>query len=368
MMKEPATSLSRKIIHVDMDAFYASVELLHHPELRGKPLIIGGSPQSRAVVCTASYEARKFGVRSAMACAHAARLCPQAIFLPPRFELYREVALKIRAIFRSYTDQVEPLSLDEAYLDVTAVTAPQVPVEAGGRYASQIAREIKQRIASDLRLTCSAGVAPNKLLAKLASEHRKPDGLTVVTPEAVLDFMRDLPVRKINGVGPVTEARLKAHGISLCRDAWAKSSEEWGEELGDLGRWIAEASRGVDDRPVEASWIRRSLGREETFARDVTDLEQLRREIDALAVDVAESLTKRQTKARTVVLKVKYADFTLITRRATLAEPTDVAGVVAATASGLLAKTEAGARPIRLLGVTATGLDHPQPETDDVES
>jgi DNA polymerase IV len=249
--------LKRKIIHVDMDAFYAAVETRDNPELVGRPLVIGGHPQSRGVVCTASYVARKFGIRSAMSCARAYRLCPDAVFLPPNFHKYQQVSQQIHGIFARYTPLIEPLSLDEAYLDVT-----QAP---SGLYAAQIGREIQSAVSQELRLSCSVGVAPNKLVAKIASEYRKPAGLTVVPPEKVAAFMRVLNVRSLFGVGPATEKRLHALGLLTCADIITAPIDLLEEQLGSFGLWIRAAAQciprgsvsplGVKKRFQKICWI-----------------------------------------------------------------------------------------------------------------
>lgn len=332
-----------------MDAFYASIEMRDNPALRGRPVVVGGSPNSRGVVCTGNYEARKFGVHSAMACSRAAKLCPQAVFLPPRFEVYTEVSRQLREIFRAYTPLVEPMSLDEAYLDVTDNSL--------GLYAVQIAKRIKDDVLKATRLTCSAGVAPNKLLAKIASDMKKPNGLTIVLPAAAAAFMRDLPVRKIPGVGPVTEKRLAEHGIQFCRDILGQSQERLEDMLGSFGPWLLDAALGIDESPVDATFVRKSLGKEETFPTDISDLAVLHRHIDELSADVAESLQERDIKGRTVVLKVKYDDFTQITRCSSQALPINDVMSIAAVAKSLLLKTEAGRRKVRLLGVTVSKLE-----------
>jgi len=340
--------LERKIIHVDMDAFYASVEIRDNPDLSGRPVIVGGSPDSRGVVATASYEARNFGVRSAMACSRAARLCPGAVFIRPDFEKYRAVSTRIREIFSRYTKLIEPVALDEAYLDVTD--------NVDGLYAVQIAKKIQQEIREELGLSCSAGVAPNKMLAKIASDLRKPGGISVVLPAQVVEFMRALPLRKINGIGPATEQRLARHGLRVCGDVWEKTAGELAGMFGErMGAWLADRSRGIDGRRVQTSRERKSIGCEETFARDVTAPEILRQELAGVARQLAARMEKRELSGRTLTLKVKYADFTQVTRAATLDgggvfSGGDAGGIYAA-ALGLLEKTEAGRRPVRLLGL-----------------
>ena len=337
----------RKIIHFDMDAFYAAVEVKDDPSLKGKPLVIGGSPQSRGVVCTASYEARRFGVRSAMACSKAYRLCPQAIFLPPRFDRYKEVSLSIREIFARYAQAIEPLSLDEAYLDVSHSQL----------FATQIARRIQQEIMDEMGLSGSAGVAPNKLIAKIASDVHKPFGITVVVPEKVLAFMEQLPLRRIHGIGPASEKRLTELGLRECRDVWPWSLENLIAELGaNMGEWLYHRSRGLDDRPVEAHRERKSLGREETFAKDLLHMEELEPELEQICQDLSQQLQRRGLSGKTSVLKVKYADFTSVTRSHTLPQAVFDFDILLKLAKELLLLTEAGRSKIRLLGVSVSNF------------
>lgn len=340
--------LQRKIIHFDMDAFYASVEIRDNPELKGKPIVIGGSPQSRGVVCTASYEARKYGIRSAMPCSQAYRLCPSALFIRPDFSKYKEASQQIRSIFQRYTDRIEPLSLDEAYLDVTNNNL--------GLYATKIAIRIQKDIFDELQLTGSAGVAPNKLIAKIASDINKPNGLTIVLPQQVAGFMENLPLRRIHGIGPASEKRLLEAGLRVCRDVWSWSLERLEEELGsNMGGWLYKRSRGWDDRPVEASRERKSIGKEETFSTDILDVAKLQEELHTICADLAQSLKARNLSGKTVTLKVKYADFTLSTRSQTLAEAVNTPDVLEEVAQRLLLNnTEAGKKRIRLLGVSVS--------------
>lgn len=352
----------RKIIHFDMDAFYAAVEIRHNPALAGKPLIVGGPPHSRAVVTTASYEARRFGIHSAMPCSRAARLCPEAIFLEPDFDKYRQASREIHEIFRRYTSRIEPISLDEAYLDVTH--NPQ------GLYATVIARQIQETIHKELRLTGSAGVAPNKLVAKIASDINKPRGLTVVLPEQVLSFMKPMPLRKIHGIGPTTEKRLQELDLATCGDVWSRSLESLEEKLGSMGLWIYERSRGLDNRQVEVEHVRKSLGKEATFAQDILEKEQLLEALRPLCVEVSKALKKCDLRGRTITLKVKYADFTLCTRSQSLPYHSSNAGAIEDTARELLAMTAAGRRKIRLLGISVTNFaaSPRQPAPDPQES
>lgn len=340
--------LERKIIHFDMDAFYASVEIRDDPSLKGKPVVVGGSPDSRAVVTTASYEARKYGVRSAIPCSQAARLCPQAIFIRPNFEKYRAVSEAIRRIFRKYTPLIEPLSLDEAYLDVTN--------NEHGFYAVKIAKLIQEEVFETLHLTGSAGVAPNKLLAKIASDMRKPHGLTAVLPEQAQSFMGPLPLRKICGIGPVTEKKLSEVGLRICRDVWRYSLGELEDKVGNMAAWLYDGSRGLDERPVETSWERKSLGREETFSADILDVTALWDELNGLAESVVSDLHDEGLLGRTVTLKVRYGDFKRITRSQSLPAPVNDVGTIRDIAKSLLDKTEAGRRRIRLLGISVSNL------------
>ena len=332
----------RKIIHIDMDAFYASVEIRDRPELKGLPVVIGGPPESRGVVSTASYEARKFGVRSAMSSALAYKLCPQAIFLPSNFDKYIDASQKLREIFQRYTSIIEPLSLDEAYLDVS---------DHPSMRAVEIAQSIRNDVQSELNLTCSAGVAGNKLVAKIASDFKKPDGLTVVLPENSKDFMKNLPLTKIHGVGPATAKRLSSLGFHICQDIQATHLSQLREQLGDrLGNWLHSAARGIDERAVVVKRTRKSLGREITFPCDILDVNWLEGALHALCDEVMVRLKRKQLYGKCLTLKVKYSDFKSITRSVTI-EPTHSSEVCFQIVSELLrSKTEVGKKPIRLIG------------------
>jgi DNA polymerase-4 len=337
--------LVRKVIHFDMDAYYAAIEMRDDSTLRGKPVIVGGSPTSRGVVCTASYEARTFGVRSAMACATAARLCPQAIFVRPNFEKYRAVSEQIRAIFREYTSIIEPLSLDEAYLDVTN--------NERGLYAVKIAQMLQKQVLESTGLTGSAGVGPNKLIAKIASDIRKPAGLTVITPAQVAEFMLKLPLRKIHGIGPATEKRLNALGLTSCADVLKHSVEELRVMLGDrMAFWLHARSQGIDERPVVTARERKSIGKETTFAKDLIEPAEIRNELRDLAASLGSAVGRRSLRAKTVTLKVKYNDFSQVTRSLTVQSPVESTDDLFAIGSLLLEKTEAGVRKLRLLGLS----------------
>jgi len=351
------TARPRKIIHVDMDAFYASVEQRDRPELKGKPVIVGGSPQKRGVVAACSYEARKFGIRSAMSASTAYRLCPQAVFLSPDFNRYRKVSYEIREIFESVTDKVEPLSLDEAYLDVTENKLSE-PL------ARVIAEHIRKRIRNELNLTASAGVGPNKFIAKVASDFKKPDGLVVVPPERVNEFVEALPVEKLWGVGPVTAKRLHERGFFKAGDIRRANPAELHALLGKFGDFIYDLSFGRDDREVEAHRESKSTGTETTFERDILDRIQLEDYLLTQSEEISEDLKKNDLTGRTITLKVKYSDFKSITRSRTLMKSTDDNLVIFRTARELMGtNTEAGYRPIRLIGISISNfIDLGEPE------
>ena len=339
----------RRIVHVDMDAFYASVEQRDDAALRGQPLAVGGPSSSRAVVAAASYEARAFGVRSAMPMAHAVRLCPQLKIVRPDFSKYRAASSQIFAIYREVTSLVEPLSLDEAYLDVTENAW-------GEPLGRTVAARLKARIRDATGLTASAGVAPNKFLAKIASGWKKPDGLTVIAPERVERFLQGLPIDALWGVGPVTAARLREHGIHKLVDVRMIALDDLRVIVGSLAPWLQQLAEGVDDRPVEPNREAKSASSENTFEHDLTDLAQIGTVVDEMARDVAGWLVRRQKRARTVTLKVRYADFTTITRSDTVEIPTDDADGIAARSVALIARTDAGTHAVRLLGVGVHNL------------
>jgi DNA polymerase-4 len=339
----------RRIIHIDMDAFYASVEQRDDPSLRGRPLAVGGSPQSRGVVAAASYEARVFGVRSAMPMSQAVRLCPELAIVRPDFARYRAASQQVMAILRSCTPLVEPLSLDEAYLDVTDNLWSE-PL------ATTVAKTLKARIREELRLTASAGVAPNKFLAKIASGWRKPDGLTVIAPERVERFLQQLPVEALWGVGPVTAKKLRAIGIERLVDVRSADAALLHRTVGSLAEWLKRLSVGDDPRRVQPDRPWKSISGETTYAEDLEDAQEIRAEIERLAQRVAASLEKKKLSARTVTIKVRYADFSTVTRSHTAAAPTCDGGEIAARALALLERTDAVRRPVRLLGVGAHGL------------
>ncbi|MGZ3772879.1 MAG: DNA polymerase IV [Pseudobdellovibrionaceae bacterium] len=294
----------KKIIHIDMDCFYAAVEVKHHPELKGKPLGIGGPANSRSVLCTASYEARKYGVRSAMPSSQAVRLCPQLILIPPHFDLYKTESRKVREIIERFTNKIEPLSLDEAYLDVTDCT------QFGGS-ATLIAQEIRRLIFTELQLTASAGVAPNKFLAKVASDWKKPNGQFVIRPQDVEDFVKTLSVEKIFGVGKVTAKKMHELGLFTCGDIQKYSIQELYHWFGSRAQELYDFARGEDHRDVITEWERKSLTVEETFHRDIQTLNECKKAVPALYNDFLRRLEKGQYQERIkgLVVKLKFFDF-----------------------------------------------------------
>ncbi len=342
----------RKIIHVDMDAFYASVEQRDDPALRGRPLAVGGTGP-RGVVCAASYEARAFGVRSAMASATARRKCPELLFVRPRFDVYKAVSRQIRAIFEEHTPHVEPLSLDEAYLDVTGSTR--------GLTATAIAAEIRASILRETGLTASAGVSYNKFLAKLASDQNKPDGLCMVTPRHGPGFVAALPVGRFHGVGPVTAARMNRLGIHSGADLRACSHAFLREHFGKAADYYYQAARGIDHRQVRANRERKSVGSETTFDRDLAAHDELVAGLAPCIASVAAHLGRTGTAGRTVTLKVKFADFRQVTRARTLPAPVCECGPIERVAHDLLATIEPVERGVRLLGVTLSNLGQAEP-------
>ena len=337
--------IHRKIIHIDMDAFYASVEQRDNPIYRGKPIAVGGSPEGRGgVVATASYEARKFGVRSAMPSKRALELCPELIFIRPRFDAYKEVSTHIREIFRHYTDLIEPLSLDEAYLDVTVD-------KLGIGSAIDIAQLIRKAIREELNLTASAGVSINKFVAKIASDLNKPDGFAFIGPSSVGSFMEKLQVEKFHGVGRVTAEKMKKMGLFTGADLKKLSEQELVQHFGKPGAFYYRIVRGVDDRPVQPHRETKSMGAEDTFPVDLTTQEEMNAELDKIAATLFNRLKRYQLKGRTITVKIKYSNFTLITRSQSFATPTDDMDVIRTTAHRLLEGTGLAEAKIRLLGI-----------------
>jgi DNA polymerase-4 len=339
----------RRILHIDMDAFYASVEQRDNPPLRGKPVVVGGSPQQRGVVAAASYEARAFGVHSAMSMAKAVRLCPDLVIVRPDFSKYVAVSRQVFEIFRGVTPLVEGLSLDEAYLDVTENAWHET-------LGVNVARRIKEQIRAETHLTASAGVAPNKFLAKIASGWKKPDGLTVIAPERMESFLRHLPVDALWGVGPVTAKRLRACGIEKLVDVRAADPQLLEEAVGSWAPLLVDLANGRDDRAVEPNRPAKSCGTENTYARDLTDVAEMRESLAEMADECLRWLEKKRRVCRTVTIKVRYSDFTTITRSRTFPSPTRDADPIRCAAIELLSKTEAATRPVRLLGVSVHNL------------
>ncbi len=334
-----------------MDAFFAAVEIRDNPKLKGLPVIIGGDPKSRGVVSTCSYEARKFGVHSAMASAQAFRLCPKGVFLRPNFQKYSAASDTIHSIFHHYTDLVESVSLDEAYLDVAQNKLHiDDPV--------MIARLIKQHILAATKLTASAGVSVNMFLAKVASDLEKPDGLTVISPEKIETLMLDLPVRKIPGVGPKTEKQLLEAGIKTCGDIQRMGLRKLTVLFGNSGSWLLDRAKGQDEREVEPYSERKQISVENTFQKDTKDLKFLKNALDEFAEEIFYDLLQGGKQASTVTLKVKYFDFEQITRSKTFSKPILNAAQISETAFELLrSKTLAGKKAIRLIGVGISGFD-----------
>jgi DNA polymerase-4 len=348
-----ATAGSRKIIHIDMDAFYASVEQRDNPELRGKPVAVGGS-RERGVVAAASYEARKFGVHSAMPSLTAKRKCPDLIFVAPRFEVYKAISPQIRAIFAEYTTIIEPLSLDEAYLDVTSNLR-------GIASTTRTAEEIRAKIRAETGLTASAGVSYNKFLAKLASDHRKPDGIFVITPEIGPAFVEALPVRKFHGVGPATERKMKQLGIITGDNLKTRSLGFLQQHFGKAGAYYYWAARGIDERPVRADRIRKSVGAENTFAADIFTYEAARTALRNIVDKVWEYCERSGTRGRTVTLKVKFANFRQITRSRTGQTQIQTRSELKDLGNTLLAPVFPVTRGIRLLGLFLSSLAAQEP-------
>jgi DNA polymerase-4 len=346
----------RKIIHVDMDAFYASVEQRDNPELRGQPIAVGGS-RERGVVAAASYEARRFGVRSAMPSVTAKRKCPELIFVKPRFDVYRAVSHQVRTIFAEYTPLIEPLSLDEAYLDVTENLKAMAS-------ATGIAEEIRARIRAETGLTASAGVSYNKFLAKMASDERKPDGLFVITPKMGPAYVEALPVGKFHGIGPATQARMEALGIYTGSDLKAQALPFLQEHFGKAGPYYFWLSRGIDERRVSADRVRKSFGAETTFSADLFTPEEARAALEPLISKVWSYCEGSTVRGRTATLKAKYADFRQITRSRTVEVPVSSRGVLEELVSALLEPLFPVGKGIRLLGVTLSSLDvEPEPRS-----
>ncbi|MNK34296.1 DNA polymerase IV [compost metagenome] len=347
-----------------MDAFYASVEQRDFPEYRGKPIVVGGKPDSRGVVATASYEARQFGIRSAMSCSKAYQLCPTAIFVYPRFDAYSAVSKAIREIFSRYTDLIEPLSLDEAYLDVTED-------KLGIGSAIDIAQSIKDAIKNELNLTASAGVSVNKFVAKVASDMNKPDGLTFIGPSKIKAFMEKLPVEKFFGVGKVTAGKMKAMQLNTGADLKQLTESQLVAQFGKSGRFYYKIVRGIDERPVQAHRETKSVGAEDTLSEDTNDDAVMHDLLKQISETVSKRLEKYQLSGKTVTLKIKFADFKLITRSRSFSTPIYQAEIMYKEAVKLLEEADLGASKVRLLGITLSRFyeDSPveKPESNQLE-
>lgn len=345
-----------------MDAFYASVEQRDHPEYKGKPVIVGGSPGSRGVVATASYEARTFGVRSAMSSKKALQLCPEGIFLFPRFDAYKQVSGQIREIFRRYTDLIEPLSLDEAYLDVTED-------KLGIGSALEIAGLIKKAIKDELGLTASAGVSVNKFVAKIASDMQKPDGLTFIGPSKIEKFIEELPVEKFFGVGKVTAGKMKSLGLHTGADLKKLTEAELVQFFGKVGHFYYKIVRGIDERPVEPHRETKSIGAEDTFSYDLDAIDDMKEQLKKIGATVERRLHHYQLKGRTITLKIKFSDFKQVTRSHSLINPTNDLAVILETSIQMLEKIDFDNKKVRLLGITLSnfinGEEQPKPKAND---
>lgn len=348
MTSRHARKKQRAIIHVDMDAFYASVEIRDNPGLKGRPVVVGGT-SDRSVVSAASYEARKYGIHSAMATVRARRLCPQAVFLPVRMDRYREVSRHIMDIFHRFTPLVEPVSLDEAFLDVTGSSA----LFGDGRF---IAAEIKRLIRQETGLTASAGIATSKLVAKIASDLRKPDGMTVVEPGREREFLAPLPIGRLWGAGGRTMEALTLLNVRTIGDLAALAPDLLVRRFGKHGLHLHQAANGIDGRPVVPSREVKSVGHEETFAEDLVDLAVIRRELLALATRVGERLRRLGLRGQTITVKIKFHDFSIVSRSLTLTEPTCDTMEIFQRSRDLLSKTEAGGKPVRLAGISISNL------------
>ena len=343
----------RKIIHIDMDAFFASVEQRDNPELRGRPVIVGGQPGRRGVVAAASYEARKFGIRSAMASSQAAKLCPQAVFVQPNFPAYKVVSEQIHSVFKKYTEVIEPLSIDEAFLDVSG----QSHCEGS---ASLMAEAIREEIRLLTGLTASAGVSYNKFLAKIASDMNKPDGMYIIRPEQGEGFVAQLPVGKFYGVGKATEAKMQRLGIHTGADLRSHSLSWLGARLGKSAEYYYSIARGIDHRPVRTHRKRKSLGAETTFQQDLQDPAAMLESLQQRLTKVVGQVQERQLLARTITVKVKFSDFTQVTRSHSVEHASQEESLFADYLLPLLQSTQSGQKSVRLLGVTLSGFEREQ--------
>lgn len=339
----------RRILHCDMDCFYAAVHVRDDPSLEGMPVVVGGDPSGRGVVAAANYEARKYGIHSALPAAQARRLCPDTVFLRPDFRRYREESQAIFAIYRDFTPVIQTLSLDEAFLDVSEYLG-----EFGS--ATAIAADIRRRVRKERRLTVSVGVGPNKLVAKIASDFDKPDGLTVVRPSEVEAFLAPLPVRRLHGIGPATEKTLHAMDLKTVADLRRASVDLLLTRFGNWGRTMRDRAWGIDDRSVHTCHVRKSLSTERTFAENLKKIEEIDEILETMAGEVAQGLEKRRLAASTITVKVRYPDFQTPTRSHTLPVPTADAATIASLSHELVRRTDATRRSVRLLGVGASNL------------
>ena len=356
-MREP---FARRIIHVDMDAFYAAVEMREVPEYRGRPIVVGGSPDRRGTVATCNYAARRHGIRSAMPSATARRLCPEVLFVAPRFELYRAVSAELQRIFRRYTRQVEPLSLDEAYLDVTQC-------RLFGGIATDIAKDIRRRIRGEIGLTASAGVSYNKFLAKVASDMNKPDGLKIIRPSEGPSVAAALPIGKFFGIGPVTEEKLRRHRVRTGEDLRAWPKERLQAFFGKHGEYYYFACRGLDFRSVQAERVRKSVGSETTFLQDLEDHSDMLEMLRLRAREVAQNLQDRNLTGKTLTVKAKFSDFRQVARSRSLAQPFSSCQEMMELLPGLLERAVPKGRAVRLLGVSVSNLVQLTEESESVQ-
>jgi len=355
-----STTPIRKIIHIDMDAFFASVEQRDEPNYRGKPIAVGGSPDKRGVVAAASYEARRFGIHSAMPSRTAIQRCPQLIFVKPRFDVYREVSGQIHDIFNRYTDLIEPLSLDEAYLDVTEN-------KLGLPSATLIAKEIKANILAETNLTASAGVSINKFLAKTASGVNKPNGLFLIPPEGAELYVEQLEIEKFYGIGHVTAEKMRKNGIYSGADLKRWTENDLVREFGKVGSYYYQIARARDDRPVEPNRIRKSLGAEESYAEDLAERQAVHSALEEIAQTLKGRIERNLTSGRTLTLKVKYADYQQVTRSRTLSDSIRDTSEIMKVALELLESTDFEARRVRLLGLAVSNLDCEREEEEYVQ-
>jgi DNA polymerase IV len=341
----------RKIIHIDMDAFYASVEQRDNPALRGKPVAVGGSPEKRGAVAAASYEARKFGVHSALPSRSARAKCPQLIFVKPRFEVYKAISVQIREIFYQYTDLVEPVAFDEAYLEVTEN-------KRGLASAQQLADEIRSQIFTETQLTASAGVSVNKFLAKMASGLNKPNGMAVIRPHEAADFVAGLPIEKFHGIGQATATKLHEMSIFTGADLRARSEMELMQHFGKMGRFYYGIARGEDDRAVVPNRIRKSISVENSFDPDLSDRATIEMALRQVGIDLFDRLLAVDVQGQTLTLKVKFADYSQVTRSTTQGTVMTELGLIQGLAQGLLEGLDFGGRSVRLLGLGMSKLDN----------